>query len=1069
MVKKRRSLFKNIILAVFIVGLLFILVSFFMGRTSTVRYLLKNINERSSWNIELEYFNLNLLSSQIEARNVHILDGKSKKEASIKNLEIRYRPWHLLRGKFYISFLKIEDVSLNLPPSLKKKKMIPRLFDVTKLFFIQNIILREGIIRSVSISMPKDVRLSMDEMRLSLKRNIIRKTELAVHVDGLSVDRDNIDIASLAVLTLKADTAPARWEKEFPYFNDLSGSLKIYDAHLEKLPIDSLTAKLRYLDDNLKLSDFEVVIGGKALEGKLEANAKDETWNAHFDIPRPITLPYIGRPLVTFDTAGELSGMVEAKGKGFIPSESSGTGQASLAHRFKISPENPVRVSAKASWKEGIISILEGMVFVQNDVMKTEGTIDIVNKKIKLKGSAKYFPAEYIFDKFKNPKFHKIFGRSDVTAEFVGWGRDFEARVKAVSFNGGYGPMVVERVETNLKSTYNRMDVDWKTFEGDRSTGNADLKVHFGEKVKGQPRPKQLDLKVDVREHPLASLFPNWGLSGSSSGNLTLSGPHLNFHGKAQVQIIDGKWLTAAFDKARADLDISRRKVILDNIVFVPHKLDPIVFREPVIVDILEGAVRVHGNPTRQWEVDVGYQYAPKRWQIRKLSYIDSKDVNRRVDLNGSFVTGGALNLKAEGAFDLSAFVPLGFLVREASGPVRLSLNIGGSFNNPTANGLVELEKCVFSPRFARLPLENVQGKIKFSGREISFEDMTGYVDDGRFDLKGKLTHSNLKIASSDVSLSGKDLIFRTEDQSFRMEFDGNVSLSGKFPSPLFSGDITILDGKYTKDFSLIEAVTKKKTKKLPRIVTAKDIEFNPELDLHIRNTGDLFVKNNVGDIGLRADMYIRGTRKKPLIGGAVEVTEGEVHYMGLEFDITRGFVEFRENVDNPYLEVVAEKEINIYNVTIEVHGDINNLAIDLSATSPSGPLDKRDVISLIAFGMTEREREEIAAQKGEQFGVAMAAQQLTHVIEKPVKKWAHLDTFRLEAADPTSHSISRIAVGKQVSDRLNVHFTTDINTKDAVQTFVTEYLFTDNLLLKGSRSTDGRYEVGGVLRFRLR
>ena len=1055
-------------LAVFITGLLVILATFLLGRTATVRYFLKNVNERSPWNIELAYFNWNLLNSRIEAQDIYILNEENGKEAKVNSLDIHYRPWDFLRGKFYISSLKIEGVALKLPPSQKKKKKLPRLFDVTKLFFLQNIILKEGVIRGVNISLPKDVDLSIDELHLSLRRNILRKTELAVYLTGLSIDREDADLASMAVLTIKANTSMPHWKKEFPYLNDLSGSLKIYDARLEELPIDSLTAKLRYLDDDLKLKHFEVVVGGKALEGKLEANAKDETWSAHIDIPRPISLPYIGKPMRTFDTAGELSGMIEAKGKGFIPSESSGKGQVSLAHRFSISPQDPVRVSAKVSWKDGVIRILEGMLLVQNDMARADGTIDIINKKIRLKGSAKNFPAEFIFDKFQNPKFHRIFGKSDVTADFAGWGKNFEVKVQATTLNGGYQPMVAERVETKLKSTYNRMDMDWNIFEGDKSTGNASLIVHFGKKIKGEPRPKRIDLKVNVDGHPLASLFPDWGISGLGSGNLTLSGPHLNFHGKSHIEIVDGKWLTAAFDKAKADLDISRRKITFDNMVVKPRKLDPIVFQEPLIMDISPGAVRVHGRPTPKWDLDVGYQYAGRRWQIRKLTYIDSEDVGRRVDVSGSVVTGGAINLKADGTFDLSAFVPLGFLVREASGPVNLSLKIGGSIKNPSANGLMELGKCVFSPRFVRLPLENVQGKIRFNGRQVNFENITGYVDDGRFDLKGKVTHGGLQVTSADVTLSGKNLMFRTEDKTFRMEFEGSMTLAGKFPSPSLSGDITILDGKYTKDFSLLEAVTKKK-KKLPSIVTSKDITFNPHLDLHIRNSGDLFVRNNVGDIGLRADLYIKGTRKKPLVGGAVEVTEGEVHYMGLEFDISRGFIEFREKVDNPYLEVVAEKEINIYNVTLEVHGDINNLSIDLSATSPTGPLDKKDIISLIAFGMTEREREEIAAQKGEQFGIAMAAQQLTHVIERPVKKWAHLDTFRLEASDPTSHSISRVAVGKHVSDRLHVHFTTDINTKDAVQTFVAEYLFTDNLLIKGSRSTDGRYEMGGVLRFRLR
>jgi hypothetical protein len=152
----------------------------------------------------------------------------------------------------------------------------------------------------------------------------------------------------------------------------------------------------------------------------------------------------------------------------------------------------------------------------------------------------------------------------------------------------------------------------------------------------------------------------------------------------------------------------------------------------------------------------------------------------------------------------------------------------------------------------------------------------------------------------------------------------------------------------------------------------------------------------------------------------------------------------------------------------MEIYGHIDNLALDLNATSPSGPLEKRDVISLLAFGMTETEREQLEASKGGQFGISMAASQLTSIIERPVARYTGLDTFRLEASE-TEQIISRVSIGKQLSDRLEVDFTTDINTTNAVQTVEAEYLFTDNLLLKGSRSTDGRYEINGILRFRFR
>jgi autotransporter translocation and assembly factor TamB len=408
---------------------------------------------------------------------------------------------------------------------------------------------------------------------------------------------------------------------------------------------------------------------------------------------------------------------------------------------------------------------------------------------------------------------------------------------------------------------------------------------------------------------------------------------------------------------------------------------------------------------------------------------------------------------------------PLGFFVRDASGPVDFKLAAQGSATNPSINGRIQLNNCLISPRQFHLSMEQLQGNIIFEGHAVTFDNVTALVNDGRFNLKGKLLHSGLAISSADLALEGKDLRYRPEDGSYRLEFNSDVTLKGTFPEPLLQGDVTILDGKYTKDFDLLESITKPKAERKEK---TKEISFSPQLNLRVRNTGDLFIRNNVGDIGLRADLQITGTRKTPKFGGTIQVAEGKVHYMGMEFDITRGFMEFRESSENPYLEVEAQREINVYNVTIVVRGNINNLAMDLSATSPSGPLEKRDVISLLAFGITETERQQ-AAQAGQQFGVTMAAQQLTRVVERPVTKFAHLDTFRLEAADPSKQAISRITVGKQVSDRISLDFTTDINTKDATQTVTAEYLITDNLLIKGSQSSNGRYEMDGAIRFRLR
>ncbi|MBU4484804.1 translocation/assembly module TamB [bacterium] len=56
--------------------------------------------------------------------------------------------------------------------------------------------------------------------------------------------------------------------------------------------------------------------------------------------------------------------------------------------------------------------------------------------------------------------------------------------------------------------------------------------------------------------------------------------------------------------------------------------------------------------------------------------------------------------------------------------------------------------------------------------------------------------------------------------------------------------------------------------------------------------------------------------------------------------------------------------------------------------------------------------------------------------------------------------------MGKQITDRLSLNFLTDVDVEDAQQTISAEYKLTDFLLLKGSRSSNRRYQLNVLLQF---
>lgn len=1042
--------------------------SWLINRPMVLRHALTLVNMRSAWRVDIEKFKIKLLTGDIGVEGLSIENIEKKRSFSARKIHISFDPFGFIRGKLVIDDLSLNGLQIKLPPaSATERKKIPGRLNIAKLILLKNIELENGDLNQFSLSFGRDLAFSTDEVRLSMKSSILGNTALEIVANGFILTKADMTALSAGLLHLKTSTALSEWHSDFPYFNALSGNINARDIDAEGLPIDDLAAKLSYKDSVLDMSDLNININDRRLTGNMTANTSDEAFDISIDISKPISLPYIGRPSVTIDTAGELSGNIHLNGNGFVPSRTTGSGQVKIEHRFKASALDSIAVTSNLTWKNGLIDVRNAQVSAGDDRVFIDGTIDIHGKKIRLAAKAQQFPLERVFDKFNNPHLKKIFGRTDAEGSFEGWGRDFLIKASGTTYDGGWEPIVANRIKTDLTVTYDKLDLTGTIISGLMKTGGADLSIKFGPKIKGQFRKKDILLDAELTDHPLDVTLAAYGVTGKANGRIHLAGPNTSFTGNANAEITGGSLHDIAFEKASADMDISRKRLVFSNIMLSVLKT-PTETPGEITADIGEGQTRFHGAPAPGLDLDVTYLHKSGTWKIKNISWNDPNLDNRHIEGSGSVSSAGPIDLTISGKTDIEMFRPFITMIRGGSGPIDIDLKIRGSGKDPRVFGLIRFNKDNFTIRGAQLVFENLEGALKFDGSRITFDDITSKSDDGSLNLKGWIDHRFLRPSSADVTLTGNAMRYRSANRDFNVEFEGALHLKGDFPNPLLSGDITILDGKYTRDFSIIDVVSTGKKQPRP---SAKDTEefFNPNLDLHVKNTGDLEIRNNVGEIWLTANVDVRGTRGKPVVAGTITTSEGKIHYLGLSFDLTKGFIEFREKYEEPYLEFYAQKEVGVYSINLVLYGTMDNLALDLSATSPTGPLEKRDVVSLILFGVTEQERDDISRGRDSQYASSLAAKSLSGVMEGPVRKFTHLDVFRLEAADPESHSISRLYVGKQISDRLSINFSTDINTNEAEQSIIAEYILTDHLILKGSRSTDFRSEISGLLRFKMR
>lgn len=1038
-----------------------------INRPETLAHALSIANLKSQWQIDVKSFHFNPIKSSIDISGVSAVHKEHGRGIFAKNIHITYRPLGFVRGKIIIDKFYIDEASLELPPAKTRRER--KKLDLAQLILLNNIELKDGQIGGLSIAFGKQSHFVLDEARLSMEPSIFGKTSLGLRIDGLFMSKNEKQIVSAGMFKLSTSTVLPEWNEEFPYINSIEGTLKLGDLDYEGVIAQTVDAKVSLLDGALKLEDLALSIDGRELTGGIEADTNEDTFALALDIKEPISLPYIGKKMDTMDTGGAISGGVRLSGSGFIPKETSGKGLVDITHKFNASPDAPLKVVAPITWSNGVIKFTKADIQAGNDSASAAGSIDIVNKHFSFSAEGSNFPLEHVFDKFTNPHLKKIFGPTNFKGTFEGWGKKFMAKVTGETHGGGWRPITADRVDTIFEATYDGLKLSGTIFSPRGETGKADLSIKFGPKTENIDRRKYIDLTASISNHPVESSLAAYGLEGIGTGSITLVGPHIAFKGEVKAEVENGKWHALPFDHASTKIALSRDRLIFSEMELNLRDIASPKIAENVIADIKGNFIKFHGTPVAGLNIDATYRTDNGSWQIGKISWNDPDRPGDSIAATGGMATLGGLNLNVDGRIDLSVISSITPLIRNGTGPVDIDLSIRGTTSDIKPYGQIKFNNNEMSPREARISLENLNGTLVFDGSKIELKGIAAKVDDGDISLGGYVTHQGYRPEHADLNFAGRGMRYRTGDGTLRLELDGNLHLLGPFSNILLAGDITVLDGKYTQDFNIIDAFfsAKRKTK---RAIKEAQTVFDPHLDLKIRNTGDLAIRNNVGDIWLNVNVEVKGTRKNPIVSGTIDTADGKIHYLGIDFDVTKGFMEFRERDRAPYIEVYAQKEVGVYNVNLVLFGPTDNLTLDLSAASPTGQIEKRDVVSLILFGATEQERVTFAQQNaGGTMASSVVGQAITGVIGTPISKITHLDVIRFESGTSGTSNISRLYIGKQLTDRLTVNFATDINTNEAVQTVLGEYMVTDNIILKGSRSSDSNYRIGGALRFRLR
>jgi hypothetical protein len=698
---------------------------------------------------------------------------------------------------------------------------------------------------------------------------------------------------------------------------------------------------------------------------------------------------------------------------------------------------------------------------------EARGDFQVEKKSYNLSFAAKDLPLEAIFSKMKGPILPPSKGIGDAEGRAQGQLPRISARARAKIRNFRHGPLAANFAEGTLSFDWPSLD-----FEADIQPG-ADGRIqshvkggvtfkHLPGREKLQAVPKFVDLTFDNAS--LADILPTLKVTGRLDGDLALKGTgDTSVQGIGHAKVTNGRWALGPVDSLVTEVTFRPGgKILFNKTAFQIPNFSPIEWPGTITLDTSGDQVLFSGQPTSGFSLKGRYDKNAEHFRF------DSLQVRRdggSLDGSGSFFAGGRMEARLKGRMNLDWLHLLPAVFREARGMADLDLSIGGSVREPLLRGSLQFLEDELSIRGIPETFSDIEGTLRIDGPNLTSK-LSGLLGDGVFQLEGRLGLVQWRPRDFDLRLRGRNLTL-SRPNTYRIDFDADLSLKGSLPSPLLEGRVDIVDGRYTKPFIVRELILK------PFEVAAEPRPWEKAvasflLKLAVKNSGDIRVQNNVADLFLQSDLQIGGTYNRPSVGGALTLVEGKVHYLGEDFILNEARLEFIDpSRREPYLTLVAQQEIPPdYLVFIEVKGYLSNLEVSLTS-SPSLP--KEDILSLITVGVTQEEIRE-GGRARRSLGAGILAEEISTVIERPVARSMGLDRFRLEASE--TGALSRLSVGKELTDRLSLEFRSDLAPETAERTVQANYYLTDNILLKGFRTrtagTAPKYQFNISFRFRL-
>ena len=413
----------------------------------------------------------------------------------------------------------------------------------------------------------------------------------------------------------------------------------------------------------------------------------------------------------------------------------------------------------------------------------------------------------------------------------------------------------------------------------------------------------------------------------------------------------------------------------------------------------------------------------------------------------GNIYLSGLTEIWKKNNVNLSGYLDvytLGFVVpyiSEGGGFIYFNFDLKDKWNQFNPVGEIKFVNTKILP--ANFNQEIIfNGTVSASKSFLSLNNIKISTGNGIGVLKGEIPLKKFKILGYNVYMDFHGVDFYGFDD-IDISANGQLNLNGSYETPQLSGNIDILRGKITKDYNWEDNLLKK-TYKIEELSSNKGIQLN----IHISNSRDFTIVNNLADLNVKFDLWVMGTTEKFKLLGTIDLIKGNVIFRDNKFNLISGIINFDGLYPiNPFLDMkfnssVEDKSDNLmYDIFLTLQGKLKDVKLRLSS-EPSLP--EADILSLLIFKIKTSSLTTDKSEKtgGIEAGNLIFGQQIGS-IENKIGELTSFDKISIEPSfsDISKQSNFKIKLIKRVSNNIDIAFSSSDYQELLVNTLISKNL----------------------------